>query len=81
MLGVRLDDELEQKLAQYARQTGRSKSDCAKEALEEYFRRRQQQDEHDRLTRKGCRQLDRGEAVPAADVFRMLDSWGHNSDL
>lgn len=36
MLGVRLDDDLEQRLASVARSQGRSKSDIAREAVRRY---------------------------------------------
>ena len=36
MLGVRLDDELEQRLASVARSQGRSKSDIARDAVRRY---------------------------------------------
>ena len=39
MLGVRLDEELEQRLAAVARTQGRSKSDIAREAVRRYVER------------------------------------------
>ena len=39
MLGVRLDSELEQRLAAVARTQGRSKSDIAREAVRRYVER------------------------------------------
>ena len=39
MLGVRLDEELEQRLAAVARTQGRSKSDIAREAVRRYVDR------------------------------------------
>lgn len=39
MLGVRLDDELERRLASVARTQGRSKSDIAREAVRRYVDR------------------------------------------
>ncbi len=39
MLGVRLDEDLEQRLAAVARTQGRSKSDIAREAVRRYVER------------------------------------------
>ncbi len=39
MLGVRIDSELEQRLAAVARSQGRSKSDIAREAVRRYVER------------------------------------------
>lgn len=75
MLGVRLDEELEQRLATVARTQGRSKSDIAREAVRRYV------DLHDEAFRREARrqslrasrrdvQADYAfwEAVEAADV-------------
>ncbi|WP_294357474.1 ribbon-helix-helix protein, CopG family [uncultured Sphingomonas sp.] len=49
MLGVRLDEELEQRLAAVARSQGRSKSDIAREAVRRYV------DLHDEAFRREAR--------------------------
>ncbi len=49
MLGVRLDEELEQRLATVARTQGRSKSDIAREAVRRYV------DLHDEAYRREAR--------------------------
>lgn len=41
MLGVRLEPNLETRLAELARQTGRTKSDLAREAIQQYLDHRQ----------------------------------------
>ena len=68
MLGVRLDSELEQRLAAVARTQGRSKSDIAREAVRRYVER------HDEAFLAEARRqslnaaaLDRTEADLAAD--------------
>ena len=68
MLGVRLDSELEQRLAAVARAQGRSKSDIAREAVRCYVER------HDEAFLAEARRqslnaaaLDRTEADLAAD--------------
>lgn len=49
MLGVRLDEELERRLAAVARSQGRSKSDIAREAVRRYV------DLHDEAFRREAR--------------------------
>jgi len=49
VLGVRLDEELEQRLAAVARSQGRSKSDIAREAVRRYV------DLHDEAFRREAR--------------------------
>jgi RHH-type rel operon transcriptional repressor/antitoxin RelB len=62
MLGVRLDTELEERLAAVARTQGRSKSDIAREAVRRYV------DLHDEAYRReAARQSTRASARTSAD--------------
>lgn len=68
MLGVRLDTELEERLAAVARTQGRSKSDIAREAVRRYV------DLHDEAYRREARRQslrasrrEAGEAAPFVD--------------
>ena len=51
MLGLRLDSAMERRLAQFARQTRRSKSDIARDAMREYLDRHAGDDEYQRQVR------------------------------
>jgi RHH-type rel operon transcriptional repressor/antitoxin RelB len=56
MLGVRLDSDLEERLAAVARTQGRSKSDIAREAVRRYVERHDEAFQHlagPKTTRRG----------------------------
>jgi RHH-type transcriptional regulator, rel operon repressor / antitoxin RelB len=66
MLGIRLEPELEEKLESLARETGRSKSYYAREAIRQYL-----QDREDYL--KGIAALERREpTITLAELERRL---------
>jgi len=66
MLGIRLDPELEEKLESLARETGRSKSYYAREAIRQYL-----EDREDYL--KGIAVLERREpTITLAELERRL---------
>src|SRR5947207_15238261 len=66
MLGIRLEPELEQKLESLAKETGRSKSYYAREAIKQYL-----EDREDYL--KGIAALERREAaIPLEELDRRL---------
>ena len=68
MLGVRLDEELERRLAAVARSQGRSKSDIAREAVRRYV------DLHDEAYRREARrQSHRASRRQADDDYRFWD--------
>jgi len=65
LLGVRLDEELERRLAAVARSQGRSKSDIAREAVRRYV------DLHDEAYRREARrQSQRASRRQADDDYR-----------
>jgi RHH-type rel operon transcriptional repressor/antitoxin RelB len=67
MLGIRLEPELEEKLESLARETGRSKSYYAREAIRQYI-----EDREDYL--KGIAALERREpAITLEELERRLD--------
>lgn len=66
MLGIRLEPELEKKLNSLARQTGRSKSYYAREAIRQFL-----EDREDYL--KGIAALERREStIPLEELERRL---------
>jgi RHH-type rel operon transcriptional repressor/antitoxin RelB len=69
MLGVRLDEELEQRLAAVARSQGRSKSDIAREAVRRYV------DLHDEAFRREARRQSlRASRRETADDHRFWEA-------
>ena len=75
MLGVRLDSELEQRLAAVARSQGRSKSDIAREAVRRYV------DLHDEAFRaEAKRQSLRAAAQETAGTVADQPFW-HATDI
>lgn len=63
MLGVRLEPELEARLAAVAQAYGRTKSDIAREAVRRYIK------EHDAAYRAECRRQSLAAAASADDDF------------
>jgi predicted transcriptional regulator len=81
MLGVRLDADLEHRLANLAERTHRSKSHHAKEALKRYIEQEEAKEQADRET------LERWEAYKENDetlsneaMMDWLDSWGSKQE-
>ena len=81
MLGVRLDDELEQRLAALSEKTKRTKSFHAKEAIREYL------EEKEKIAARNTETLARweaykatGETVDNESVMEWLDSWGTENE-
>lgn len=77
MLGVRLDTDLEQRLAALAERTHRSKSHHAKEALKRYIEQEEAREQADRetLTRWEAYK-ENGESVNNQAMMDWLDDWG-----
>ncbi len=69
MLGIRIDAELQRKLESISRQTGRSRSDVAREALRRYV------DAHD-LTKEAHRQSLAASATADAEPELVFDDRG-----
>lgn len=77
MLGVRLDEDLEHRLAALAERTHRSKSHHAKEALKRYIEQEEAKEEADRETLARWEAYkENGEFVSNQSVIDWLDSWG-----
>ena len=81
MLGVRLDEELEQRLASLSEKTSRSKSYHAKEAIRQYL------EQQERIAQRNAETLARwekykatGEVVEHDDVMEGLESWGTDNE-
>lgn len=83
MLGVRLDDDLERRLASVARTQGRSKSDIAREAVRRYV------DRHDaaflaEARRQSLRAAERGWTAEDESWEAIAAAWDrpeqHGSD-
>ncbi|MGS2724887.1 CopG family ribbon-helix-helix protein [Porticoccus sp. GXU_MW_L64] len=77
MLGVRLDENLEQRLTALAEKTHRSKSHHAKEALRRYIQQEEakEQARQETLERWEAYQ-ETGEVVSNDAMTQWLDSWG-----
>lgn len=81
MLGVRIDDEMEQRLSALAERTQRSKSYHAKEAIRRYIEQEEAQEriKQDTLSRWETYQ-ETGEGVSDDAVMEWLDSWGEEDE-
>lgn len=81
MLGVRLDEELEQRLASLSEKTNRSKSYHAKEAIRQYL------EQQETIAQRNAETLARWEAYKATGevvehdaVMEWLESWGTDNE-
>ncbi|WP_294236291.1 ribbon-helix-helix protein, CopG family [uncultured Sphingomonas sp.] len=76
MLGVRLDTELEERLAAVARTQGRSKSDIAREAVRRYV------DLHDEAYRREARrQSTRASKRDTPEDFAFWNAMAQETDV
>ena len=81
MLGVRLDEQLESRLAELADRKHRSKSYIAKEALRRYIREEEIKESENQETLKRWEQYqETGEVVSNDDMMVWLDSWGSEQE-
>ena len=77
MLGVRLDEQLENRLAILAEKTQRSKSFLAKEALILYLEQEERKQRENELTLARWEEYqETGEVVSNDEMVEWLDSWG-----
>ena len=77
MLGVRLDEELENRLNALAAKTHRSKSFLAKEALTRYVDEEERKQRENELTKARWEEYqETGETVDNEAMMDWLDSWG-----
>ena len=81
MLGVRLDKELELRLALLSEKTSRSKSYHAKEAIRQYL------EQQEKIAQRNAETLDRwemykatGEVAEHDAVMDWLESWGTKNE-
>ena len=81
MLGVRLDEQLEQRLSSLAAKMHRSKSYLAKEALIRYIEAEEgkEYEKQETLTRWEAYQ-ETGEVVSNEAMMEWLDSWGSDEE-
>lgn len=81
MLGVRLDEQLESRLAALAEKTHRSKSYLAKEALTRYIEEEERKQRENELTMARWEEYqETGETVSNDDMIEWLDSWGTDQE-
>ena len=81
MLGVRLDEQLENRLSALAAKTQRSKSFLAKEALIRYIDEEERQQRENDLTIKRWEEYqETGETVSNESMTNWLDSWGTDQE-
>jgi len=77
MLGVRLDEQLENRLNRLAKKTRRSKSFLAKEALALYIDREEhKQRENELMLSRWEEYQETGESVNNEQMTEWLESWG-----
>ncbi len=77
MLGVRLDEELEKRLAALAKKADRSKSYLAKEALKRYIEQEEAKAyEKQETLARWERYQETGEVISDDSMMEWLDSWG-----
>jgi len=77
MLGVRLDEQLENRLSALAAKTKRSKSFLAKEALTRYVEEEERKERENALTVARWEEYqETGEAVSNEAMMDWLESWG-----
>ncbi len=73
LLSLRLDDDLERRLAREAERENRSRSEVAREALAAWLAERERQRFHDQLAR-AARAIDREASRDLADEALPLDN-------
>ena len=81
MLGVRLEPELEQRLAALAKKTKRSKSYLAKEALRRYIDQLETQEKQRQETLERWEAYEQtGETIDHDAMLEWLESWGNDKE-
>ena len=77
MLGVRLDEQLENRLNALAQKTRRSKSFIAKEALTRYIEEEERKQRENELTLARWEEYqETGETISNESMAEWLESWG-----
>ncbi len=81
MLGVRLEPELEQRLAMLSKKTKRSKSYLAKEALRHYIDRMEILEKRQKETLERWEAYEQtGETIEHDAMVNWLESWGDDEE-
>lgn len=81
MLGLRLEPELEQRLAELAKKTKRSKSYLTKEALRDYIGRLEAQERRRQETLERWEAYKQtGETIKHEAIVDWLESWGEDEE-
>ena len=81
MLGVRLNEQLDEQLTQLAQKTQRSKSYLTKEALKSYIKREEEKEQENQLALKRWNQYQQtGEYIAHEEVASWLRSWGTDQE-
>lgn len=81
MLGIRLDKQLESRLAALAEKTQRTKSFLAKEALTRYIEDEERKQHENELTLARWEEYqETGETVSHDDMTQWLESWGTDQE-
>ena len=81
MLGVRLDEQLENRLNALAAKTHCSKSFLAKEALTRYIEEEERKQRENELTMARWEEYqETGETVNNKEMMDWLDSWGTDEE-
>ena len=81
MLGVRLDEQLEERLSALAAKTQRSKSFLAKEALTRYIEEEERKQRENELTMARWEEYqETGETVSNEAMMDWLGSWGSDQE-
>lgn len=75
MLGVRLSEDLEERMDHYVSKAKITKSQFVKKAVDAFLRLEELREEHDRLTLQGLKEIKKGQGIPGDVVMRMLSKW------
>ncbi|MCQ9091219.1 CopG family ribbon-helix-helix protein [Vibrio alginolyticus] len=76
-MSVRIPDEIEDKLAQLAKSTGRTKSWLTNQAIQDYLARELWQVNE---INQAIKEADAGEFASTKDVVNTFSKWGINGD-
>lgn len=75
MLGVRLPEDIEEKLDQYVKRENITKSQFVKQAVSQFLRQDELRTMHHELTLQGFKEIKKGKGIPGAVVMRMMEKW------
>lgn len=78
---VRLDDELQDRLARLAERMRRTRGWIINEALEEYVSREELQEERYQQSLEALREAEAGDVIEGDEVIAWIESWGTENEL